>query len=70
MDEQAVKLEIEDMGIPAERAEFPFQGQILESVRKFAALIDGSVKVEKDGYLLRILFPNSSTLEKGESAPG
>jgi two-component system sensor histidine kinase DegS len=67
MDQQVIKLEIEDIGKSADRAESPFQGQVLDSIQKFAALIDGSVKVEKDGYLISILFPNPSILEIGES---
>lgn len=66
IDQKAVNLEVEDMGIQADRAEFPFQGQVLESIQKFAHLIGGSVKVEKDGYLLKILFPLSNILERGE----
>ncbi len=68
MNQQTIKLEIVDMGKPADREEFPSQG--LESIQKFAALIDGSVKLEQDGYLVKVLFPYPDILEKGESALG
>jgi len=64
IDGQVVQLEIEDARKISTRAERPFQGQELESIQKFAGLISGSVKVENEGMLLRILFPFAQTAEE------
>jgi two-component system sensor histidine kinase DegS len=67
IDSQVVQLEIEETSKRAARAEHPFQGQELESIQKFAELISGSVSVENDGMLVRILFPFTQTAEEGIS---
>ncbi len=64
IDGQVVQLEIEDMSKRAARAERPFQGQELGSIQKFAELISGSVSLENEGMLVRILFPFTQTAEE------
>jgi two-component system sensor histidine kinase DegS len=65
---QLVQLEIEDTSKPAAQAERPFQGQELGSIQKFAELISGSVSLENEGMLVRILFPFTQTAEEVTSA--
>ncbi len=65
---QVVQLEIEDTSKPAAQAERPFQGQELGSIQKFAELISGSVSLENEGMLVRILFPFTQTAEEVTSA--
>ena len=69
IDGQVVQLEIEEASKSATRAESPFQGQELESIQKFAGLINGSVRVENEGMLVRILFPFTQTAEEVTSPP-
>jgi signal transduction histidine kinase len=64
IDEQVAQLEIEEVGNCAAQEERPFQGQELESIQKFAALISGSVSVKNEGMLVRILFPFNLTAEE------
>ncbi len=64
IDGQVVQLEIEDTGKRSARAERPFQGQELGSIQKFAELISGSVSLENEGMLVRILFPSTQTSEE------
>ena len=54
---QLVQITIEDRADFAGQIEKPFQGQELESIQNYASLVDGSVVVESDGMLIRILFP-------------
>jgi signal transduction histidine kinase len=65
---QLVQLEIEDTSKPAAQAERPFQGQELGSIQKFAELISGSVSLENEGMLVRILFPFTQTAEEETSS--
>jgi signal transduction histidine kinase len=69
IDGQVVQLEIEEASKSTTRAESPFQGQELESIQKFAGLINGSVSVENEGMLVRILFPFTQTAEEVTSPP-
>lgn len=64
IDGQVVQLEIEDTSKPAAHAERPFQVQELGSIRKFSDLISGSLSLENEGMLLRILFPFTQTAEE------
>ena len=64
---QLVQLEIEDTSKPAAQAERPFQGQELGSIQKFAELISGSVSLENEGMLVRILFSSTQTAKEKTS---
>ena len=65
---QLIQLEIEDTSKPAAQAERPFQGQELGSIQKLAELISGSVSLENEGMLVRILFPFTQTAEEETSS--
>jgi signal transduction histidine kinase len=65
---QLIQLEIEDTSKPATQAERPFQGQELGSIQKLSELISGSVSLENEGMLVRILFPFTQTAEEETSS--
>jgi signal transduction histidine kinase len=57
-----VQMLIEDLtGIKVQ--DQPFQGAELENIHFYAALLQGSVLLEKDGWQLRLLFPLETQFE-------